>query len=430
MRPAPFCPAATRSPARRPLTARLMAATMALALAIGALVAAPAARAQSPFAAAVYVNDDAITNYDVTQKSRFLEFIGVSSPDMRRLAIDRLIEDRLQIQEGRRLGGRMTPDALTSGMAEFAARAQLTTDEMITRLAAAGIDRETFVSFITAGVIWGELVQARFGAQVTITEAMIDQALSVEGVQPSTEVLISEIFLPAEAQFAETVQRIIPQIQRIRSETEFSNAARQVSAAPSGPSGGRVDRWINVSAMPEAVGSQMANAPVGTVIGPLEMPGAYAFFQLRARRDSRSVPPTAIEISYRRVGLPGGRSETNLAHVARIRDGVDSCVDFDGVVLREVPGLPDGAVTAITRRQSEMTAAERTELERLNPGQISANMVDGDALVLLMLCARSVAADAAPPRPQVRAALMNRALEGQAAIYLQRLRTEADIRYP
>lgn len=416
----------------RPLIrlAAVLAAALTLAPALpGPWSAAPAA-AQSPFAAALYVNDDAITNYDITQKMRFLQFIGAGGDDPRQRAIDRLIEDHLQLQEATRLGGRLTPDQVTAGMNEFAARANLTADQMIERLQQAGVDRETFEAFIRAGVLWRELVRATYGPQIHITEAQIDQALSVEGVQPSTEVQISEIFLPADPQFAEAVSRIIPQIQRIRTEAEFANAARQVSAAPSGPTGGRVERWINVQAMPPEISGAMATAPIGTVLGPFEMPGAHAFFQLRARRDSRSVPNEAIEIDYRMALLPGGHSDANTAHVGRIRDNVDSCVDFDAQVLREIPALPAEAVQHQSQRLNALPAAERTELERLNPGQISANLVENGNLVLLMLCNRAVAGDQMPSRDAVRDALTSRALEGQSAIYLQRLRAEADIRYP
>ncbi len=413
-----------------PLRPAPFKAVLALALSVLAAFGAPVAKAQSPFAAALYVNDDAITNYEITQKMRFLEFLGAAGDNPRERAIERLIEDRLQMQEVTRLGGRLTPDDLATGLTEFAARANLTTEEMLTQMAAAGIDRETVVEFIRAGVMWRALIQTRYRGQIQVTDSQIDQALSVEGVQPTTEILISEIFLPADEQFAEAVQRIIPQIQRIRSETEFSNAARQVSAAPSGPSGGRVDRWINVAGLPEPMGGVMASAPVGTVIGPLDMPGAYAFFQLRARRESRAVPAEATALDFRRVGLPGGRSEANLARVERIRAGTDSCTDFNAIALREAPELPGEAIEELSRRLTELSAAERTELERLNPGQISANLVEGDRLQVMMLCARRVSEDLAPPREEVRVGLMNRALEGQALVYLQRLRAEADIRYP
>ncbi len=420
MTPMPITP---RRPFARPLFALAM-------LAVSLVLTAAPLRAQSLFAAALYVNDEAITNYDITQEMRFLQFVGVAGADSRAMAIERLIEDRLQIQEVRRLGGRLTPDQLDAAMAEFAQRGNLTAEELLTRMAQAGIDRETYIEFVRSGALWRQLIQARYGGQAQISDAQVDQALSVEGLQPVTEVLISEIFLPIDPQFAEAVQRIIPQIQRITTEADFANAARQVSAAPSSASGGRVDRWINVASMPDPVGPAMADAAVGTVVGPLDVPGAYAFFQLRARRESRSVPPSAIEVEYRRVDLPGGRSDTNLASVERIRARVDACGDFEGVTLREMPGLPDGSVVALTSPQSALPNGTRAELERLNPGQISSNQVENGALVVLMLCARRVGPELAPPRAEVRASLLNRALEAQAIIYLRRLRAEAEIRYP
>ena len=61
---------------------------LTLVLGLGLAAAAPhAALAQSPFAAALYVNDQAITNYEITQKQRFLEFVGASNVT-RDLAID------------------------------------------------------------------------------------------------------------------------------------------------------------------------------------------------------------------------------------------------------------------------------------------------------------------------------------------------------
>ena len=230
------------SPARHtPAFALILAGLFAL---VSSFVA-PSVQAQSPFSAAFYVNDHAVTNYEITQKIRFLEFIGASSTDLRETAIERLIEDQLQMQEAVRLGGRLTPDQVDDGMAEFASRAELTTEEFGARLREAGVDRETFETFIRAGVLWREMVQVIYRSQINITDAMIDQALSVEGIQPVTEVLISEIFLPSDPQYSEAVQRVIPQIQRIRSEAEFANAARQVSAAPTATSGGRVDRQFH-----------------------------------------------------------------------------------------------------------------------------------------------------------------------------------------
>lgn len=400
---------------------------LAAALMAWLLAAAPGA-AQSRFGAAVYVNDHAITHYEIEQRALFLEFIGAAGGDLHALARERLIEDRLQLQAARRLGLFAVPEQIEEGKAEFAARAELDTEQFIALLQEAGIDPQTFTDFVRAGVVWRDLVNARFGPEVRITEAQIDRALSVEAVRPVTEVLLSEIFLPADPQFAEIVNQLIPQILEIRTPEEFSAAARQVSAAPTAETGGRIERWIELPGLPGPIQEPLSVAAVGEIIGPLEVPGAYAFFQLRARREVRDVPAGETELEYRRLGLPGGRSEINLERVAQLRAGTDSCDDLGGVLGRVAPELPDGAAERLTRRPGELLTGHATELGRLNPGEISANLVEGGELVVLMLCARRVAADPAPARDEVRMALFSRALEGLADAHLQMLRAEAEIR--
>ena len=56
------------------------------------------------------VNDDPITVYDVEQRQRFLAVTTQEqpSPALKKKATDMLIEERLQIQQARKLG--ITPD--------------------------------------------------------------------------------------------------------------------------------------------------------------------------------------------------------------------------------------------------------------------------------------------------------------------------------
>lgn len=435
-RPAPET--ARNTPARH-LLARLQsrlhrsrhsAARLAAVLALGlAGLGAPLpVAAQSPFAAALYVNDDAITNYEISQYARFLDFLGVGGNDPRAEARERLIEDRLRLQEARRLGLRINSDEIAEGMAEFASRAELTGPEMVQQLGEAGIERATFENFIRAGVLWRDLVNQRHGGDVRVTDAQIDDAFSVASVRPITEVLMSEIFLPSDPEFAEPVAELIPQILAITSMDEFGNAARQVSAAPTAPQGGRIDRWIELQSLPEPVAIPASTAAIGTIIGPIEVPGAYAIFMVRGRRDTRDVPAGDIEVEYRRVGLPGGRSEANLQRAAQIRAQTDSCADLGRVVGLVAPEVPEGGVVTQTLPQNELPTGIATELARLNPGQITTNLSESGELVVLMLCHRNVVPEPRPSRGDIEMSLYNRGLEGISEIYLQTLRAEAEIR--
>ncbi|KPQ08356.1 MAG: peptidyl-prolyl cis-trans isomerase SurA [Rhodobacteraceae bacterium HLUCCA12] len=415
---------------QRPGTRRWAVTALAiLGLATGAALAQPAA-AQSPFSAAFYVNEQAVTNYEIDQYARFLEFLGVGASDPNAEARERLIEDRIRLQEARRLGVRVSEEDVMDGMSEFASRAELSRDEMIERLAEQGIERDTFETFVRAGVLWRELVNQRHGPGVRVTDAEIEQALAVESVRPVTEVMLSEIFLPADPQYEEAVEELIPQIEAITSMEEFANAARQVSAAPTAPQGGRIDRWIELETLPEPVAAAAADVAPGTIIGPVEVPGAYAFFMLRDRRNTRDVPAGDVEVEYRRLDLPGGRSEQNLERLAEIESLVDDCDGLGRVVGRVAPDLPEGAVSTHSRRQTELPTGIATELGRLNPGQLSANMTEDGDMVVLMLCHRNVVPDPAPSESQIEESLFNRKLEGISEVYMQSLRAEAEIRAP
>ena len=423
-------PARPRHP--RPALAGLVAPFLAAALlALLAIGAQPAAvQAQSPFSAVAYVNDAAITRYEVGQRARFLEFIGAGQGDLREEALERLIEDELHRQEARRLGLRVGNDDITAGMTEFASRGELTLEEMNDRLREAGIDIDTFRNFIHAGVLWRELVNGIYGPEIRITDADIDRALSLAAVMPVTEYQISELFLPDQPEFAEDIARVTPQILAITSVEVFADAARQISASPSGEEGGRIDRWIPEGELSPEVNAAFSRARVGQVVGPIEFPGAIAFFQLRAQRNTRDVAAGQVEYEFRRVGLPGGQSDTNRARFAEISARVDGCADLGALVGQVAPELPAGAVSTITRARRDLDAATAAELGRLNPGGLSANLTQSGEMVVLMLCNRRVIADPSPSRAQVRERLFNQALERQAEVYISQLRAEAEIRRP
>ena len=401
-------------------------------LALGLVLAALPQRgeAQSLFAAEVYVNDSAITRYEINQRALFFEALGSGGVDPRATARERLIDERVQAAEARRLGVRVTREQMDAALTEFAGRAQLDGATFLRQMNEAGVETASVMDFLRAGIAWRELVNARFAGDIRITLSAVERAQTPESVVPVTEVLISEIFLPSDPQFAEAVAGIIPRILELTTLEQFADAARQVSGAPTAAQGGRVDRWLQLAVLPPAVGEAFRTGAVGTIAGPIEVPGAYGIFQLRARRETRDVPGNRVELSFRRADLAGGRSAENLAAVEDLRRSADSCADFEAVLARQIAGLSSEALAPQTRLQTEVGGAIGSELARLNPREISANLVDQGALVVLMLCNRRVLTDPVAPEAQIRLDLFNQALEARAQVYLRTLRAEADIRQP
>ena len=107
----------------------------ALAMMLGG--SALPALAQGPFAPVIYVNDSAVTAFEVDQRTRFIQLLN--GPDSDRESVLReLVNDRLKMQAARQIGVEITDEALAQGASEFAGRANMGTEQFIAALAQAG----------------------------------------------------------------------------------------------------------------------------------------------------------------------------------------------------------------------------------------------------------------------------------------------------
>jgi peptidyl-prolyl cis-trans isomerase SurA len=151
-----------------------------LALAAGLTGVSVPAEAQSEQSIVVLVNDDPITLYDIEQRQRFLAVTTQAqpSPALKKEATDMLIEERLQIQQAKKLG--LTPDESTvnnvvTGMAK---RNNMSPEGLAAALGQMGVNIKTLRDRVRAQVAWQEVVRRKFRHDVVIGDADVDKALS------------------------------------------------------------------------------------------------------------------------------------------------------------------------------------------------------------------------------------------------------------
>lgn len=398
---------------------RLTTLFAAFALMFTGVIAAPAAQAQGLFQTRVQVNDRAITNYEVQQRRLFLQVLNTPG-DLDREALERLIEDRLRLDAAEAQGVTITEEQLAAGMAEFASRGGLSTDEFIANLAGQGVAEETFRDFVEAGMVWREVVRSRFAGRATVTEAEIDRALSLPSQRRPLRVLLSEIIMPATPEFIDQTGPLAQQFSRITSTAAFADAARQYSASVSAEQGGQID-WLPLANLPPAIGAELLTMQPGQVTAPITLGNAIAVFQLRALEDGAEVPPAQVSVEYAQMLIPNGPNAQ--ADAARIRARVDTCDDLYPIATT------DDQITRATQTVPQVPQDIAVELARLDAGEISANLVRGDALVLVMLCHRRIATEEPPSREAVRDQIINSRLNGHSEILLDELRANAHIRF-
>ena len=386
--------------------------------------------AQNLFAPVVYVNDLAITQYELNQRVAFQN--ALSSPGGEKTALEALINERLQLQYAKRIGVTLTEAEQIEGEVEFASRGSLDRADFLEFLAQGGVEPQTFRDFVKAGLLWRQIVRDKFGPITVASDREVRLALSPTAERGGVRLLFSEIFLPAR-NAAEQAQsnKLAARILAGSSLSQFASFARQYSVAPTRGAGGRVN-WINAADLPPALAGQLVNLPVGGIAGPLNTGNALGLFQLRAIEETTKPAPERVIVDYAAYYMAGGRSEATLARAAKLRGEVQICNDLYGVAK----GEPESVLDRGEKDLREVPADVALELAKLDRHEISTNLTraNGQTLVFLMLCERrheGAGEDYIAPDPaQVREQLLNQKLGGQADLFLAELRANAIIRQP
>ncbi|MBF9044726.1 peptidylprolyl isomerase [Rhodobacterales bacterium HKCCE4037] len=389
-----------------------------------ATLAGPA-QAQNPFSVAVRVDDAIVTNFEIDQRARFLEVLNAQG-DLRQQAMEALVNERLQEGAALAVGAEASPEEIEEGLTEFAARANLGPEQFLRQMASQGIAPETVRDFVANGITWRNVVRARFGDRAQVTPEEVDRAMELGTILGGgIEVSLAEIIIPVTP---ENQANLVSELLRLRSQiagsTEtFSEAARRFSAAPTRENGG-LTGWRALNELPEGLRDMFTTMGVGQVTEPVPLGGgqAYALFQFRGQREVEApeLPVTAID--YVSIAIPGGRSPTALAEAERLRNAVDTCNDFNGVI----PGGFQRQSVAPSALPEDVALALRALDDREMSTSVTRN--GGTVLLALMLCDRE-RAEPEQGIDAVRQQLIGQRLEAYATGYLEELRAEARIIY-
>jgi peptidyl-prolyl cis-trans isomerase SurA len=163
---------------RRRAGARYCSGLAALLFAI--LVGGIAAVIAQEVSIKILVNDEPISDYDIDQRERFLGITTQQqpSPALKKQAADMLIDERLQIQEGRKVSVTPAEEDVTSILTGMAEKNNLNVEGLATALGKAGVNIKTLKDRIRAQLVWQATVQKKFRRDIQIADADVDEALA------------------------------------------------------------------------------------------------------------------------------------------------------------------------------------------------------------------------------------------------------------
>jgi peptidyl-prolyl cis-trans isomerase SurA len=393
------------------------------AIATAALAwAAPAqAQSQNPYAVAIRVNDRVITNFEINQRVLLLRAFGTTG-DLLKTAQDQLIEDRLRLQAATQAGLTLTEEEVEGGVEEFASRANLSGEQLYQYVAQRGAAKESMQDFVRAGLLWRNLVQARFGGRANVSDDEIDTTLNLISGQKQQSILFSEIRLPLNQRGDEKTLELAEQLSNsIKSEGAFAAAARRYSRAPSRGRSGRLD-WLPVSQLPAALAGQIMALQPGEVTAPITLGPTVGLFQLRGVREDKNSDQGPVTLTYVSVNVPS--SDKMVSEATKLINDVDTCDDIRAQSERfAIPGHTDHV-----EEVGNLPSVVAVEMAGLDRHEASFYTNSAGSLTVVMLCDRLRELPEGA-RENIRNGLFNQRIGGFGQGYLQELKSDAIVVY-
>jgi len=420
------------------LTGLVAGLSLWLPLAAGGLALTAPAAAQDDGAMvmriAAVVNDDVISVYDIEARMRILiASAGIpDNPQVRAQISDQvlrsLIDETLKLQAAEREGLEVTDDNMRRAIAQVEQQNGIPPGGFEDFIQVAGLDRDSALRQIRAGVAWVKTVQVRFRGQVDVTEDQVDVVLErLAAARGKPEHLVREIFLPVDnpaddAQVRHNAEQLIAELKRGAS---FAALARQFSRSPTAARGGDMG-WVRAGELnDELEQALMAMAPK-SLSDPIRTINGYYVLYLADRRLTAEPEPDKARLTISQIALPNkGPVVPSAAVRAEIKEklaaGVDSCEAFDAIA--EPYNLPrSGSVgTVILNTVPEPL---HSVLVGMDVGEISDPVDLPAGEVILMLCDRDVPGGM-PSREAVRDRLLQQRLDVVSNRYLRTLRQQA-----
>ena len=390
---------------------------------------------------AAIVNDEVVSLNDLSNRMQLvMRSSGIEDTPQNRSRIRpqilrSLIDEKLQMQEAKRLNITVTPEELDQAFSRIEQQNHMTKGALDDFLKEAGVPRSTLTDQLSASIAWGKLVRNRLMQDVTISDEEVTEALNQlkqEADVPQNRV--SEIFLAVDAPGQdEDAKRLADRlIDQIRGGANFAAVAQQFSQSPSAAVGGDIG-WVTSAQLSPEIGGAIDKMKPGEMSYPIRTPAGYYILYLRERRKLGQPNPDDTVLSLVEVAFGFGpmaaaeEQQRVTAEAQQVSDSAKSCGELAKLgrdkapqATREIPSIKAGELPAQVREVALALGIAQASKPIAIPGGVG----------VIMVCERKDPPGGLPTRDEITEQLGRTRLDALARRYLRDLRRSAyvDIR--
>ena len=279
----------------------LVALWLAVAAATPLLSSLAHAEAQGVVA---IVNDQPVTEFDISQRITLLKILGDASPDglSRKKALQSLVDDQVKMAEAKKFNLVPTDAEVTAQIARMSKGMQSTPEGLMARLKKAGIGEPSFRSYVSTLIGFNRIIAGKYREDIKVAPGDVDRKLAeikdkvgtrmneimrdprMKGV---TVYSLLEISLPVEGDDAMLLQARAVEAAQLRQRLK---GCGNVKAAASGIFNVKVGKKIEADGakLPAPMKAALDKAGPGSAVGPMRNKSGI---QLLAFCGTRKISP-------------------------------------------------------------------------------------------------------------------------------------------
>ncbi len=324
--------------------------------ALGWPISASAQSTPIPVRSADYVvavvNSEPITNQEVQALSMRLlrdaraQGLSTGSDEVKRLALEQLINDKVQVQQGVSLGIVIDEAAINQAEANVASNNQLSLEGLRARLQSEGMSVSSFREQLRQQLLISRVRDRELESRIRITDQDITQFLEEElrkqaaRVPPEVNlgmILIAVAENATDEQTARLSERANTVVQRARQGEDFAALARAFSDAPDRQANGGTMGLRPLNRYPELFVQATSRLAVGGVSDVVRSGAGFHVLKVLERQS----PPTTLMVTQtraRHILLRPSAQMSQTQAVAQLtalrRDILSGSADFADVARR------------------------------------------------------------------------------------------------
>ena len=385
------------------------------------------------------VNDDAITDFDLSQRVLFaIKTSGLQdSPDLRqRMApqmLRQMIDERLQVLDSKKLGVRPTEAEIQNRYTEIERSAGLGRGQFRQYLQSVGIAPDIANQQIEAQIAWTKIIRRKIRSQVDVSEAEIDDAMNrMRSNVGKTETRVAEIFVPVDrADSVDEGKRSADRImEQLRRGAPFAAVAQQFSQGASAAAGGDLG-WVLPGALDPSLEAAIEKVQPRSFSDPIRSASGWHILYVVDRRPFAAARPDDVKLNLVQMtlALPTNASpdETNraTAEAQKAMSGVRQCSDLHAQ-SRQTKGSTSGDLNGVRVGDLAANPQMYEQLPRMPIDGTAGPFRVAEGLQVVALCSKS-GGDGLPTREAISQQLLIQKLDAAGRRYMRNLRRQATI---